>query len=197
MQIPNLEILTHPNIPKPLHGLNPRTILGDTWWNRQRQTAYAASNYHCWACGTHKTAAKYHKWLEAHEMYTYDYENGVAHFQYVVALCHSCHNFIHSGRLYAMYKKGQEPLYKVKDILSTGIGRLQHYGLQPYFGTFVVWLMLEQDMSEKEAYAHAAKFYPPTPKSSVRWEEWRLELNGVLYKPLYRNEKEWERKYGR
>lgn len=89
------ELLTHPNIPKPLHGLNPRTLLGQEWWNEKRQEAYKKYNFHCWAYGIHKSQAKYHQWLEAHESYTIDYVAGRVELQEIVALCHSCHNFIH------------------------------------------------------------------------------------------------------
>src|SRR6185295_5669264 len=58
------EILCHPHIPKPLHGVAPREIMGDDWWNSERQLVYASTDYHCAACGIHKSQAKKHEWLE-------------------------------------------------------------------------------------------------------------------------------------
>ncbi|MGB5770131.1 MAG: hypothetical protein WBM32_09705, partial [Crocosphaera sp.] len=57
-------LLFHPNIPKPLHGLAPRVIKGDKWFNQTKQETKAKLNQHCWACGVHKYDAKYHRWLE-------------------------------------------------------------------------------------------------------------------------------------
>src|SRR3990167_9396936 len=85
----NPAILLHPNIPKPMHGVNPRTIMGQEWWDEQRQRAYEENNFCCWACGVHKSQAAYHKWLEAHECYEIDYIAGRMYMRIIVALCHS------------------------------------------------------------------------------------------------------------
>ena len=89
------ELLTHPNIPKPLHGITPRDILGKAWWDQQRQIAYRERHYHCWACGVHKSQAAYYQWLEGHESYDIDYVHGIVTLREIVALCHACHSFIH------------------------------------------------------------------------------------------------------
>ena len=88
-----LSLLHHTNIPKPLHGLNPRTIMGKEWWDEKRKEAYNKNNRCCHACGAHSTSHP----LEAHEVYELIPSQGKAIFIEVVALCSECHKTIHLG----------------------------------------------------------------------------------------------------
>src|SRR5271165_1557046 len=73
------EVLLCDNIPKPLYGVNPRSILGSKWWDETRQAAYRSTEFHCIACGTpkHLTARG---WLEGHEIYEVSYDKGRAKY---------------------------------------------------------------------------------------------------------------------
>lgn len=95
------KILNTGGILAPFYGINPRTIKGNSWWNKERQKAYASTDYHCIACGVHKSKAKYHQWLEAHELFKYDYKRFIITLDRIIPLCHACHNFIHIGRAFA------------------------------------------------------------------------------------------------
>jgi len=86
-----LDLLNHPNIPPPLHGLNPRTIFGKEWWDEKRKESYKRNNGCCHACGSPDR-------LEGHEVYDISYSQGKAIFIEVVALCKDCHNTVHLGR---------------------------------------------------------------------------------------------------
>ena len=123
------EILTQPNIPKPLHGLAPRTIMGQEWWDTERQKAYASTDYHCVACGVPKSEAKKFHWLEAHEYWKFDYRKGTAEVISIEPLCHYCHNFIHSGRL-AMIMGKEKSVEEAEDILEHGFKLLAENKLQ-------------------------------------------------------------------
>ncbi len=89
------EVLLCPNTPKPLHGVVPREIYGQSWWNKTREAAYRSTNYHCLACGVHKYQAKHRQWLEGHELYEINYVEGTSTYIETVPLCHFCHNSIH------------------------------------------------------------------------------------------------------
>jgi len=87
------ELLSHPNIPKPLHGTNPRTIMGRAAWDKYRQNALIKAKHSCRACG--RTGCR----LELHEDYSIDFKKAKMQVHSMEPLCTDCHSFIHSGFL--------------------------------------------------------------------------------------------------
>jgi len=158
------EILLCPQIPKPMHSVAPRLILGSVWWNETRQAAYRSTDYHCVACGVHKTCAKGPKWLEGHELYRIDYAVGRMVYLETVPLCHYCHNYIHAGRLEALLDADKITDEKYEAILSHG-----------------------------DAVLKAAKERRPLVYNGfvAVWKRWRLVINGKEYPPVYRDYEAW------
>lgn len=171
-QFPCPEILFCPNTPKPLHGLTPRTILGKSWWDEQRKLAYALYNYHCHACGIHKSKAKYHQHLEAHELYYFDYPNGRLKLRAVVGLCHSCHNYIHDGRMSNLVNEGLFDPNKMDDILEHGQSILFDAG----------YALCKIDLDEEDI-------------GDLNWRQWHIILEGQTYYARYESYKQWRDYY--
>lgn len=161
------EILLCPNIPKPLSGVNPRTILGKKWWDKTRKEAYISTNFHCIACGVYKEDAKGPKWLEGHEVYSIDYPKGRMTYLYTVPLCHYCHNFIHHGRMRNLLGKGKFDHGKFMRVMNHGEKVLREAGL------------------EKVQYTGEV----------APWSKWRLKLKGRVYKPIFKTYEDWVRHY--
>lgn len=159
------ELLLCPRVPKPLHHVAPRTILGDAWWDVTRHAAYKSTNYHCAACGVYKYKAKFHKWLEGHEFYSIDYLLGTATYIETVPLCHACHNFIHMGRLTALRDKFQIRQDRFLAIVNHGETILREAGFPP-----------------KKEYTGPVQ----------TWGNWRLSLFGTEYPPKYKTYGEWK-----
>ena len=158
------EVLLSPQIPKPMHQLAPRTILGAKWWNDTRKAAYASTNYHCIACGVHKTQAQYRSWLECHEVYRIDYLAGRMTYLEAVPLCHLCHCYVHTGRMQALLDRGEVHQAKFTAAMIHGDRILRVAGLKrldPYEGPF------------------------------AEWGKWRLILNGKEYKPIFKTYEDW------
>ena len=165
----NPSILLHPNIPKPLHGMSPRTVSGKEWWDVQRKQAYAAAEYHCEACGICKEGAAFHQWLEAHELYRFNYSKGRMTFVRLVALCHSCHNYIHSGRLQILAQTGQISREKYETII--------HHGNE----------ILKRNKLKR----------PKSPRHVAKWAAWRLVIDGKKYPGKFQSREDWEQFYSR
>lgn len=179
------ELLTHPNIPGHARGLNPRTIKGQEWWDWTRRKAYAENNYHCWACGG--SDDPYKPELEAHECYDIDYGAGTLTFKEVVALCYSCHKFIHSGHLRMMVVNRRIPKAQAKDILTSRMAILDKNGLKPFFGTRAVYLNLVEGLPWTSALFQVrdeglVPMGTPPPR-----HKWRLIIGDETYN--YRGER--------
>lgn len=158
------EILLHSQIPKPMHGVAPRVILGRSWWDEVRAEAYRSTNYHCLACGVHKYQAAEKHWLEGHELYDINYIRGRMTYLETVPLCHYCHNFIHAGRLQALRQIGKVTQEKFDAVMAYGEGIIKAAGLKP-----------------KRIY-----------KGQIApWSKWRLVLDGKRYPPIYRSLRHW------
>lgn len=151
------EILLHPNIPKPMHGLAPRAILRKEWWDETRKASYRSTGMRCLACGVKSWEAKEHQWLEGHELYKIDYPRGRMVYLETVPLCHYCHGFIHDGRLEALWHAGQATKEKYEAVMRHG-----------------------------QAILRAAKLKSPRPYNGpcAPWADWRLALFGKEYPPL-------------
>lgn len=138
------EILLGPQIPKPMHGVNPRSVLGREWWDKTRRESYRSTAYHCIACGAWKYEAKGRSWLEGHELYEIDYAKGTMRYTETVPLCHYCHAYVHRGRLEALLEQGKITHAKYVAIVQHGDQVLREAGLSlgtsmEYNGQFAEW----------------------------------------------------------
>lgn len=193
------ELLLHPNIPKPLHGLNPRSILGKKWWDEKRKEAYAIHNDHCWACGIHKSKQLYKTWLEGHESYDIDYNTGKVVLKEIVALCHACHQFIHNGYLYVRYSKGEVSYNYAYNIMRHGMGVLQKAGLKPHPHAALHYLLITgrtKDEADTIVIERGLLDEYDPPSRMAAWHEWHLEIDGETYQSLFKDFDEWQAYYG-
>lgn len=166
------EILLCPNVPKPMHGVAPRVILGDKWWNTTRQAAYRSTNYHCVACGVYKYDARSRQWLEGHELYQIDYARGRMLYLETVPLCHFCHAYIHDGRLQHLLERGEIHQAKYIAIIQHGDRVLRDAGLiKP---------------------SHFDRDYIIVNGVLAPWHRWRLILNGKQYPPKFKTPEAWK-----
>ena len=183
------EILTQPNIPKPLHGIAPRTILGQEWWNIERQKVYASTDYHCVTCGVSKYEAKKHLWLEAHEYWDFDYQKGICKIISIEPLCHYCHNFIHSGRL-KMIMGNEKTQDEVVDILEHGLKILSDNKLK----CFPFTLKFAKSL---KANTFGVKTYKLKMNPRIKWNDWKLVFQGKEYRSKFKSQSEWINFYQR
>ena len=146
------EVLTQTILPFALHGINPRTIMGQYKWNKIKKEAQSIANHHCQACGRYVEHIP-GDWLECHEEYNIDMKNHVFSIKNFICLCKECHNYIHQGRLRMLLLDGTIDEEYYNKIISHGESILKEHGL-----------------SKKDL-----------PKDEIENPEWKLEYDGYLY----------------
>lgn len=172
------EILLEPQIIKPLHSVNPRTILGRQWWDETRQKAYETNNYCCWACGTHKSKiTKTKQQLEGHESYEINITLKRYRLVEVVALCPKCHNFIHMGRLMQLLKAKIITQQQFDIITDWGNGVLYRAGLNI---DDAWWVPVQKH------------FFP---ERMGTWNDWYILINDKKYFSKFKTFEEWKEYY--
>lgn len=193
-------ILTMPNVPKPLHSLAPRTIMGATAWKEAREACYEACNRHCEVCGAECGPGK----MDAHELYDYDFEKCEARFNRLVGLCKSCHGIIHSGRMLTMFHNHN--FYYTKDYLLTSLERSfelvqkwnkLHEDAEPLrvWATILAWAD-EPSLGDEVRQLiddYGIHFY--TAENAMgengTWNKWKLIYDGTEYYSPYEDMAAW------
>lgn len=163
-------ILLQFQIPNPMAGLNPRTVLGDEWWKEERQKATAATDGHCAACGVHKMNAMGHQWLECHEQY--DYVGKQLIYRGCVPLCHYCHAYIHRGRLRRMKEAGKVRWEEYNAIINHGQRLTSSSKLKP-----PVWKRR------------------PLEILGTSWTGWSLRVGDKVFRSNITSASKWRRRY--
>lgn len=192
-------LIAMPNIPKPLHGQAPRTLLGVSTWNHIRKRCYALADNTCEICGDKPENLRHR---HAHEVYDIDYEKGTAKFIRAFCICALDHlGCIHTGRAITLFKD-KNPLYP-REFLLDGAEKafktISEYNkdnpgadLRAYT-TFLDYLRvpeLEQPMREL-IKKYDVKFYMEDPKKTAKWGQWKLLIGDREYPTPYKNEKTW------
>lgn len=198
-------LLTMPNIPKPLHGVNPRTIMGEAAWTKARKAAYYKAGYKSEISGM--LCAEPGS-LHAHEVYDVNYVTGVCTFKRICAITPKEHvYFIHSGRMITLWKS-DNPLYtteKVLDGVENGFKLIyewnkthKHSEKLKAYQTFLEYLKqpeLKEPM-ERLIEKYEIEFWGEDTKRMCDWEDWKLVIakgeRREEYPTPYANFSEWE-----
>lgn len=192
-------LIAMPNIPRPLHGVNPRTLLGAATWNHMRKFCYNQANDTCEICG-YKPDNPHHR--HGHEVYEIDYAKGTAKFVRVFCVCSLCHlACIHTGRALTLWKK-QNPLYPTEFLLGGAehaFKIISEYNrdnpkadLRAY-STFLDYLKHDElrEPMEKLIEQYNIKFYTEV-EDMVEWGDWKLLIGDQEYPTPYADKEAWK-----
>lgn len=96
-------------IPEKAWGVNLRTKLKKSDWDKIRKAVYAKEQMKCHICYDEC------KSLDAHEVWEFDEENHIQKLVDIIGVCKACHNTIHYGRAckFGTHKEAMEHYLKV------------------------------------------------------------------------------------
>ena len=200
-------IIAMPNVPTPLHGCAPRTLLGQSTWEHLRKRCYFDANYKSQISGEDLDGSIPSKRCNAHELYSYDYTKGTAYFERAVCISPLEHNFIHSGRMLTMYKKGNPLMPKsyLLKAVENGFSIISKWNkahpkerpLRAY-ATLIDYAKIPElskeivDLIEK----YDIKFYKEDTAYLPKWSDWSLKIGNKEYPTPYKDKKEWAEAMG-
>lgn len=193
-------LITMPNVPRPLHGkgMQPRTIFGKSTWDFVRKSAYYNAGYKCEICGREPEKRDLH----AHELFSYDYDKQTGKFERVVAICRTCHDGIHSGRLITMFKN-KNPLYPksyVLRVVENCFSLVHKYNLEHkdeplrVYGTYLEYVDVPELRDEMLSLIkkYDIKFYEEDVPKHKRWKGWKVIVGKNTYNSPYKSQGEWQ-----
>ena len=195
------EILRHSQIPKALHGVSPRNIIGKYLWDTNRAKIIHEQEHVCKACGVHEKLTKYGKKLEIHEVYEINYQTGEVKFMEFVAICNFCHSFIHAGLLKIRHITGKISKKMYEEIMIHGINLLSQNALAPDPYTFLDWLYHTESLSNIEVQNRLTKYQKEQKdiidRYNVKWSDWHLVFDGKKYYSKFKDLEDWKKFYRR
>lgn len=106
-------------LPKPLHTITPRFIMGGHKWNKAKRQAAANNNYCCWCCGVNINDTTPSR-LEGAPIIHIDYEFKIVYFRGVAAVCYNCNSFINLSGVKLSEEKGLRPVGFSQAIIQHG-----------------------------------------------------------------------------
>ena len=98
-------------IPKSTWGVNVRSKVKKSDWDKIRKAVYEKANMECHIC-----EEKYES-LDAHEVWEFDEENHIQKLVEIIGICKACHNTIHYGRanMIGTQKEARDHFLKVNE----------------------------------------------------------------------------------
>lgn len=165
---PRPQLLLSDPLPVAMHGMAPRVVLGQEWWDTVRFAAYRSTVYHCIACEVLRGSTKWCQWLEGHEVYDIDYLLGRMVYVETVPLCHRCHKYIHSGYLNIQREQGIITKSEYDAVVKHGRATLRRAKLSPHV---------------------------PYKGPVAEWNDWRLVIGDREYAPLHKSFEEYQKHY--